>query len=159
SVGQCGAQACDDVTHAVLIRDQAVEVSLYQNRKPRGPDIVLGQRQSVQVSSFCIDRSFGRVQILWLAFSDDAPAECDGPVLRIGNREHQTAAKPVVQSAGFLHYREPAQVDFFKRGSSLAKMLGKRIPAIGRPSEPKLLRSRFADSPVNCVLSGALSIL
>src|SRR4029453_2447673 len=102
------AETRRDIRDPVLNQRDQVEITLDEDPELLFPFFVLRLEQSVEMLSFDVCRSFGRVEVFRLIIAHRPGTECDRMTIYIEDGEHDPAAEAVEDTVLFFVDRDEA---------------------------------------------------
>src|SRR5437868_1075403 len=100
----------NNISYPGLEGDNTIQIAFNHYSKSPVAYLFFRKCQSVEISAFCINRRFRRVQIFRFAFSHDSPAKGNDALLRIHNWKNDSPAKSVIKAALIFHNDQAAQL-------------------------------------------------
>ena len=95
--GQGGAEGGDDIGDAELVRHEDIRVSLDHDSGPPLSDRAFGFVQPIEAGALVEEDGLRRIEVLRaFSISEHSGAETNGAVPHVPDREHDSAAEPVV---------------------------------------------------------------
>ena len=135
-LGHRGAERRHRLAETGLGEGDHVHIALDRNDPPGLACRGLGAIQIVERAPLVEERRLGGIEIFRLALADDAPAKGDGPASHVADRDHQSAAEPIVRVL-LLHRDQQAGLDqhgiaiALERVLQLAARIGREADAEG----------------------------
>src|SRR5207248_3343104 len=124
-----------------------VHVSFDQNHPVMFPSIYFGAMKVIKYCGLFIDLRLWRIQIFWvIVWPECSPSESDHLPGFTVNREHQTAAEPIIDAAAILPFDH--QPRFFEQGrAEFLKALNELLSGGIRQSQPEFVHGRTRHAP------------
>src|SRR5262249_40235601 len=141
-----------------LVRHQAVDVALDQERTVLVADGGAGDVGSVEKIALRVDRRFGGVQILRLLVDEAAATEGDNAPLEIADGEHEAASETSVDAGAVVTADHEADaLQRFGRHALAAHEREEAVPPRRGESEAEALGDVGIDAAPGEVLAGRLT--
>src|SRR5207302_1824126 len=143
----------------VLVRGDAVEVSLDEEGPVSGPDRVAREVHPVEHLALRVERCLRGVQVLRRLVTEGATAERDHATLEVPDGEEEAAAEAIVEAAPVLPGHDEAGPLEDLLADLLASHEGEeRVPALRRVPEVEALGDGGIDAPPLEVRPRALAL-
>ena len=134
--GERGAERGHGLGEPVLMRHEAIDITLDDQRSVPLPDGVAGEVGGVEQAALAVERGLGRIQVLGLLVAEAPAAEGDHAPLQIADGEQQTAAEAIVDARTVLARDDEPGRDQRVFGYALRLQRPQQhVPALGSPAQ------------------------
>ena len=100
--GECGAEWRDNVTKAMLMRSDDINIPLDDDDCTARCDGTAGKVNAIQRLAFVTYRCLWRVEIFGLSIVERSAAKCDDFATNVANWKHEPVPKSIVNATSFV---------------------------------------------------------